>query len=403
MRGRPVRALAGFIRAALLLAPAGVGLPLACASQESSGADPGGQETVSVPDASSDDADAPETSPGLDASACSASKICVEKAPIDEFIHLTAVWGASATDVWAVGAHGTVLHYDGASWQRAAGATTDGGLVYTLRSIWLERSDDVWIVDGTTQVGGGGLLRHSSGWKGPSTTAWSFFTPEDPFGFEPVLVRGKGSTVWIAHGGMRALESFDGWSSDAPGPSQTFAPPNIASVTALAVSRADEVWAGGSCFDELFQPRFGCVYRGTLAPSGAGEPPAWQFEEHDSRTNKVLRAAWGDESGVWLVGEAGTIRRLTRAAVPNKRFEVVTSPVVADLHAVFGFGPNDVWAVGEAATVLHWDGASWTKLGTPFDGTSARPTLHGVWGSSPKDVWIVGDGTMLHFDEVNAP
>lgn len=384
------------------LAAAAVVFPLACVARgepEAGSSDPA--PSAIVPDASTAGADAAAV-PDAAAGRCSASRLCVEEVPIDEFVHLTSVWGSGATDVWAVGAHGTILHYDGVAWRKAEVVAPDGGLLYTLRSVWLERPDDVWIVDGTTQVGGGGLLRHGVGWKGPSATTWTFFTPSDPSGFEPLIVRGKSDTVWIAHAGHRLLEAFDGWSGGAPGPSRTLAPARMSAVTALAVSRADEVWAAGSCFDEAFVSRFGCVFRGSLSTAGpVPEPPAWRFEEHDSRTNKALRGAWGDESGAWLVGDAGTLRRMTRSAVPGKKLEIVKSPVVADLRGVFGFGPDDVWAVGEASTVLHWDGAVWTKLATPFDDASDRPMLHAVWGSSPSDVWIVGDGTVLHFDEVN--
>ncbi len=400
MRGGPVTPATGWMRVGLL-ACAAVGLPFACASQDDPAASPEEPEPSKIPELPTD-AGGAETLPDVDAGTrCSASKICVEKVPIDEFVHLTSVWGSSANDVWAVGAHGTVLHYDGTAWKKADVATANGGLVYTLRSVWLERPDDVWIVDGTTQSGGGGILRHSSGWSGPSAVAWSFFTPDEPFGFEPLVVRGKGSTVWIAHAGFRMLETFDGWSADGPSASRTFAPPNMGSVTALAVTRADEVWAAGSCDDESFVSHFGCVFRGSLVAGPA--PPTWEFEPYDSQTDKVLRAAWGDESGVWLAGEAGTLRRGTRAAVPNGKLEVVTSPVVADLEAVFGFAADDVWAVGEASTVLHWDGAVWTKLSTPFDGESNRPALHAVWGSSSKDIWIAGDGTMLRYREEKTP
>ena len=396
-----VRCAAGLVLGGTLAA-----LPLACADDGSPEAQPGPPPSVVAPDASIpsiSDTGAPEAAPIGDAGACSASGICIEEVPIEDFVHLTSVWGSSATDIWAVGAHGTVLHYDGTSWQRAVTTVPDGGLVYTLRSVWLERADDVWVVDGTSQLGGGGILRHTAGWNGASGTTWSFFTPDDAFGFEPLIVRGKESTTWVAHAGSRLLELFDGWPGDNPGLSATFAPERMNAVTALTVASTDEVWAAGSCYDAFFAIQPGCVFRGSLATVDPAAPPTWTFEEHDSLTGKTLRGAWADESGVWLVGEAGTLRRMARSAVPSKKFEIVPSPVVADLEAVFGFAANDVWAVGEASTVLHWDGTAWTKLSTPFDDASERPALHAVWGSSPTDVWIAGDGTMLHFKGVNAP
>ena len=389
-----------------MLAGAFVGLPLACAGEGEPDAEPDNVSNVSA-DASGAsilDSGASEAGPDVtDAGTCSASGICTQVVPIEPFVHLTSVWGSSATDVWAVGAHGTVLHYDGVSWESADTRVPDGGLVFTLRSVWLERPDDVWIVDGTTHVAGGGILRHAAGWNGPSGTSWSFFTPSDAFGFEPRIVRGHRNTTWVAHGGSRLLEVFDGWSDVGPGAATSVSPPRMSAVTALAVASADEVWTAGSCYDAAFVPQPGCVFHGRLSAETPAAEPTWTFTEHDSRTGKALHAAWADESGVWLVGEAGTLRRMRRSAIADGKLEIVSSPVLADLEGVFGFGPDDVWAVGEAATVLHWDGTAWKKLATPFDDASDRPTLHAVWGSSPTDVWIAGDGTMLHFNGVSSP
>ena len=403
MRGGPVISTAR-TSTALALAVALVGLPLACAGEGEPDADPGDVSNVS-PEASSSsslDSGASDAEPD-DAGTCSTSGICKHIVPVETFVHLTSVWGSSATDVWAVGAHGTVLHYDGVSWERADTTVPEGGLVFTLRSVWLDRPDDVWIVDGTTQVAGGGILRHAAGWNGPSGTKWSFFTPSDGFGFEPRIVRGHGNTAWVAHGGSRLLEVFDGWTDLGPENATTVAPLRMSAVTALAVAGANEVWAAGSCYDATFVAQPGCVFHGSRSAEPPEADPTWTFTEHDSRTGKAFRGAWADESGVWLVGEAGTLRRMTRSAIPDGKLEIVTSPVVADLEDVFGFGPDDVWAVGEAATVLHWDGTAWKKLATPFEDGSDKPTLHAVWGSSPTDVWIAGDGTLLHFNGESSP
>lgn len=59
---------------------------------------------------------------------------------------LHGVWGTSPTNVWAVGDDGTVLHFDGASWSGAT-ITLDGGDEPThLLGIWGSGPDDVWIV-----------------------------------------------------------------------------------------------------------------------------------------------------------------------------------------------------------------------------------------------------------------
>ncbi|MBN9161526.1 MAG: hypothetical protein J0I07_11215, partial [Myxococcales bacterium] len=68
----------------------------------------------------------------------------------------------------------------------------------------------------------------------------------------------------------------------------------------------------------------------------------------------------------------------------------------ADLHAVWGTGPNDVWAVGAEGTILHFDGVAWTVSSTGL-GSGQEVNLTGIWGSGPNDVWAVGGNVALHF------
>jgi hypothetical protein len=62
---------------------------------------------------------------------------------------LAGVWGASDDDVWAVGAGGTILHWDGAVWSPVPSGTTAD-----LRGVWGIATRDVWA------VGAGGTILH---------------------------------------------------------------------------------------------------------------------------------------------------------------------------------------------------------------------------------------------------
>jgi hypothetical protein len=70
-------------------------------------------------------------------------------------IALRAIWGASDTDVWAVGSGGTVLRWDGGDWSAVAdiGAPAPGDLY----DVWGSGATSVWI------VGDGGLVRRFDG------------------------------------------------------------------------------------------------------------------------------------------------------------------------------------------------------------------------------------------------
>ncbi|MBX7193367.1 MAG: hypothetical protein K1X94_15035 [Sandaracinaceae bacterium] len=66
--------------------------------------------------------------------------------------NLWGVWGASETDVWAVGGSGfegsvaTVIHWDGASWTPAALPTLERPNVFAFFKVWGSSADDVWVV-----------------------------------------------------------------------------------------------------------------------------------------------------------------------------------------------------------------------------------------------------------------
>ncbi len=321
---------------------------------------------------------------------CSPSGLCTVTLPIEDGTILTSIAGSSATDVWVVGSAATVLHFDGTTWEKADHAQPSDAAPsnFTLRSVWLEKPDDVWIADGHS-------LRHSTGWAGPSQTTWSFSTyaPED---CTPLEIVGRGDVVFVASGPNYCFTGsqvarFKGW----PDGGKQGIPTDFSfgAPTALAVSGPDEAWVATSARESATMTANRIRRLSPLGDAGT----KWQFEEYESRTDRTLFGMWANEEGLWIVGEGGTIRYLGRAAAPDKRFEIVPSPVVADLRGVFGFGPNDIWAVGDESTVIHWDGTTWTQLQTPFDEAPTKPDFNAVWGSAPGDVWIVGRGAALHY------
>ena len=67
-------------------------------------------------------------------------------------------WGSSPSDVWMVGDEGTILHFDGQHLARV-----DGGHAYSLFGVWGSRADDVWAVGGDVASGGTPIVRHFDG------------------------------------------------------------------------------------------------------------------------------------------------------------------------------------------------------------------------------------------------
>ncbi len=382
-----------------------LGAAMACASQGEPEAVPVPEESLLGRDAATDSADAapPDAGPDrADAGPCAASGLCTFPVPIDERINVMSVSGSGANDVWAVGTERTILHYDGVAWEKARATEYDAS-AYTMRAVWASAPNDVWITDGP-------LLRHTTGWKGPNDTEWTSAALEGSSVVSPSSIGGKDGRVFIGRNFFSyddaALVIGDGW-EDA-GVRDPIYMLNAGSSTgasgiwSLAITSAGEAWVTMVAA----VPNPGAqVFRVYLESEDAGGGddgalPVWNVEEHDSRSPKNLYGVWGDETVVWMVGEGGTIRRMTRDRIATRVFEIVPAPGIADLRGVYGFGGDDVWAVGDDATVLHWDGHTWTALATPFDGTSDKPRLFSVWGSGPKDVWIGGNGVMLHYTGV---
>jgi hypothetical protein len=98
---------------------------------------------------------------------------------------LFAVWGVSQNDVWAAGASGHFLHYDGARWSPVEAGTTQD-----LLALWGRSGSDVWA------VGQHGTLLH---WDGAHWKWRDSGTDERLHG----VWGAPGGDVWIVgHGGV---------------------------------------------------------------------------------------------------------------------------------------------------------------------------------------------------------
>src|SRR5215831_18736214 len=71
---------------------------------------------------------------------CSADNWCWQN-PLPQGNNLSAIWGSEASDVWAVGDSGTILHWDGSAWSSVSSGTTNA-----LRAVWGSGASDVWAV-----------------------------------------------------------------------------------------------------------------------------------------------------------------------------------------------------------------------------------------------------------------
>lgn len=319
---------------------------------------------------------------------CDDGAWCPVTTPLDARLGLGAVWGTSASDVWAVGAGGTILHFDGATWNAATSGTSEA-----IYAIWGSSPTDLWAVSSTQK-----MLR-STGWANGSAT-WTLTTAlagprdYDAVGKNVRAVWGT-STSDVMIAGESFKISYDNppanrWRATLVGGELAWAPASdcvndffaeCPSIFGLSGTGPNDRWAVGTSGY--------AAYATSVDETGT---PNWT--PLDSQSTDDLQAVWSAGPGeAWAVGRRGTIRHRATGA---ERFSVVDSGTQNTLRAVWGSSPNDVWAVGDAGTVLHFDGTAWSPAAVSLN-SKTPPTLRGVWGSRPDDVWAVGDGIVLHF------
>ncbi len=370
-----------------------------CADTEES-AGPSNDASTTLGETSTDagvDADAKiEVDSGCDPSdpncvthvlSCDETAWCPVPTTVSTLYALTAVWGSSKDDVWAVGSGGTIIHYDGTAWKRTP---IDDTTMNTLRGVWGSGPNDVWAVSRTDAI------FHSTGYVN-GTATWTL----EP-GPGKALTGGQqtASAVWgsgpddvrIAFR-SRYLQtpeyaSYNQWAKTTDGGTATWSFVKGKGYIFNFWGTADDLWYVADNSENDLGQRAMTIH-GTRGADGGIE---WTPVENQSVS--TLEGIWGSgPNDVWAVGVNGTIRHLTDSA---SRFAVVASPTTDALHGIWGSGPNDVWAVGDNGTILHYDGTKWRKSSAAF-GIGKKPRLAGIWGSSANDVWIVGDAVALHY------
>ena len=255
------------------------------------------------------------------------------------------VWGTAGGDVFAVGNDGVVLHYDGSDWTEMSCDT--GGR--TLESVWGSDSDDVYAV-------GYDMIMHYDG------DSWGE-TPGAPYPYAKAVWGTAADDVHVV--GYEEALLYDGstWTE-----------------TGLGISWYEQYAIWGTAAAGLYVVgKFEATYR----YSGG----AW------SRLADIPRAEW---YGLWgtsgadlfAVGKLGTIARYN-----GTDWSSMASGTEQELRDVWGSSGSNVYAVGENGTILRYNGTSWSHVSSGWSGGFAA-----VSGNADDNVYAVGVEIILYYD-----
>lgn len=335
--------------------------------------------------------------------------------------YVSSVHGSSGRDVWAVGSSGFIAHFDGGRWTVVVSRATG---LKDLNGVWAVSPNDAWAVgrDGTllhwngtawSQASGVPLSSFNAIWGSSAADVWavgpSVVLHFDGSNWSRVnapnadfrSVWGSGGSVWAGDGSGTVFRVQAGmWSAERTG---TGLP-----VASIGGPQGGEPWIGGPA--------------GVLQRRRGG---SWYSEGR--RLERTLNAVALSGNSAWAVGDWGAVwrlegelwRQLPRPTLQDLHAVWAVSPSqvwiagdrsilkyfdgaawhpsnspVADWRALWGFGANDVWAAGSEGAIAHWDGSAWQ----PAPGLTSEP-LAALHGSAPADVWAVGAaGVILHWN-----
>jgi hypothetical protein len=276
-------------------------------------------------------------------------------------------------EVWAVGTGGTILHYDGSSWQ----SQTDPVPGVTLRGVEMFAGTPV---TGLAVGDNATILRYDG-------TSWQTVTTTPSGGTTlTTLCRITANEAYIVGAG-----AFIGHSTNV-----NTATPSFTQELPPAAASTDYFTCGGPNASDVYVSGL----HGTILHStGNG---VWT--QQTSNTTDALRAMdWisngnGGLSDIWLTGGTPPAGGTTVHSTGNGTWTVAgsTAEPVRGLESNDQSPGSDIFGVGTGGFILHWNGTSWSQQVSgsteQLNHIAFRPLSNGG-----REWWIVGNnGVILH-------
>jgi len=256
----------------------------------------------------------------------------------------------SSTNVYAVSNDGSILHYNGSTWQ----TELDSGLADELNAIWGTSSSNIYAV-GRDDVLGQGIILHYDG------TLWtkSYISSGGVYSFYAVWGTSN-SDIFV--NGNDCILHFNGltWTK------MTSSPPGAIGFWGSSPSNVYSVDYKGGVYK--YNGSYWAVVRDQMYDNDGGD-------------------IWGSSAtDIFIVGDYGpsyydpgydsVIYHFN-----GNNFQEMNYPTSNWLGAVWGSSNSDVYAVGGDGTIVHYNGNTWSLVSTetppPDSGSEISDTLQG--------------------------
>jgi hypothetical protein len=234
---------------------------------------------------------------------------------------LYGLWASAPSDLWAVGANGTVLHLGATNaWMASKAPTMPGVPEPTLSAIWGAAANDIWV------VGSGGTIFHTDGASG--LVAETSNVTAGLFAVGGSAMAGGAPDVWaVGASGTILHRTSTGWAPAAQGMTQSI-------LYAVWSDDPSDVWVAGD--------------KTVLHWNGSTWKPV-------TGSVDVSLAIWGSAGDdIWTVGRASAAGGATIARWDGLAFTTSPDASGSTLQAVRGFSPTDVWAAGANGAVFRF-------------------------------------------------
>lgn len=281
---------------------------------------------------------------------------------------LRAVYGTSATDVYAVGDKGVILKYNGSTWSSMTNPDTNNTDLWGLTIHPYSSSNYLYAVGAQIT-----LYYDGSAWnKGYSYSTSAYYNFRDVW--SPASSYNK-----IGVGEMGYYISY--YTSSTPSSSWSY--------TYLYSSLNDSLYGvWGSSISQIFAVGdngtiMKCTSNCTAYTSGWGKDT--------SPTTNHLRDIYGFSStDIWAVGFGGTVLHHNGSS-----WSKVTVPTSTYFYGIWGTSSSNLYVVGHPyfktdESIWHYNGTTWKKLAPP-----RVSYLNAIWGASDSEVFVVGNYNIL--------